>query len=44
MLKNLELKPPNMIYMNTFLENVNDYKTNGDLEYFNMYKAAISNF
>lgn len=44
MLKNLELKPPNMIYMNSFLENINDYKTNGDSEYFNMYKAAIHNF
>lgn len=44
MLKKLELKPPHMIYMNSFLENVNDYKTNGGSEYFNMYKAAINNF
>ncbi|MGL5652312.1 MAG: GNAT family N-acetyltransferase [Paraclostridium sp.] len=30
--------------MNSFLENINDYKTDGDSEYFNMYKAAIHNF
>ncbi|MEN2259669.1 GNAT family N-acetyltransferase (plasmid) [Paraclostridium benzoelyticum] len=44
MIKKLELKIPNMIYMHSFLENINDYKTNDDLEYFNMYKAAINNF
>lgn len=44
MLENVKLKSPSMIYMESFLENINDYKVSGDTEYFNMYKKSLDNF
>lgn len=44
MLENIELKSPNILYKESFLENINDYKASGDTEYFNKYKKALDNF
>jgi predicted acetyltransferase len=44
MLENIELKSPSIFYKESFLENINDYKTSGDIEYFNIYKKALDNF
>ena len=43
-LENIELKSPRILYKESFLENINDYKTSGDTEYFNIYKKALDNF
>lgn len=44
MLENVKLKSPSMIYMESFLENINDFNVSGDTKYFNMYKKALDNF
>lgn len=44
MFENIELKTPSIIYKESFLENINDYKTSGDIEYFNIYIKALDNF
>lgn len=44
MLENIELKSPSVVYKESFLENINDYKASGDIEYFNIYKKALDNF
>jgi predicted acetyltransferase len=44
MFENIELKLPSIIYKESFLENINDYKMSGDIEYFNIYKKALGNF
>ncbi|MRZ30101.1 GNAT family N-acetyltransferase [Paeniclostridium sordellii] len=40
----IELKSPNIIYKDSFLENIKDYKESGNTEYFNIYKKALDNF
>lgn len=44
MSENVELKQPSIIYKDDFLKNVYDYRTNGEMDYFNIYKEALEDF
>ncbi|MDU1455465.1 MAG: hypothetical protein E6912_11750 [Paeniclostridium sordellii] len=44
MFEKIELKSPHIIYKDSFLENINDYKESGNTEYFNIYKKALDDF
>lgn len=44
MFENIELKQPNISYKDSFFKNIYDYKTNGEMDYFDIYKEALDNF